>query len=90
MLMVILTTIVFPFVREFVRMFDSLPNPYTTLIIGSAMLYFISELISSHIAEAGYASLAKTSHFAVKITIILLWMDQAAEVIDVLSTLITK
>lgn len=89
-LTIILTTVVYPFGRTFLQLFEALPNPFVSLIIGSAILFFISELISSHIADAGYASLAKISHFAVKITILLLWMNQTAEVIDILSALITK
>ncbi|AOV07824.1 hypothetical protein [Sporosarcina ureilytica] len=89
-LTIILTTVVFPFGRTFLQQFEALPNPYVSLLIGSAILFFISELISSHIADAGYASLAKISHFSVKITILLLWMNQVAEVIDILSALISK
>ncbi|MDS9471098.1 hypothetical protein [Sporosarcina pasteurii] len=89
-LTIILTTVVFPFGRTLLQQFEALPNPYVSLLVGSAILFYLSELISSHIADAGYASLAKISHFAVKITILLLWMNQAAEVIDILSALITK
>ena len=89
-LLYILTTIIFPFGRAFVQLFEQLPNPFVKLLLGSAILYFVSELIASHIEEAGYGSLATLSHFAIKITILLLWMDQIAEVIEVLSLLITK
>ena len=88
--MVVLITVVFPFGRSYVQLFEVLPNPFVKLLIGSAILFFISELIAGHIEEAGYASLAKLSHFAVKITILLLWIDQTAELIEALSALITK
>ena len=86
----LLTTVVFPFGRTYVNLFDSLPEPFAKLLIGSAILFYVSELISQHIEEAGYASLASMSHFAVKIAILTLWIDQTAELIDVLSSLITK
>ncbi len=86
----LLTTVIFPFGRMYVQLFESLPNPYVKLLIGSAILYFISELVSSHIEESGYKSLAKMSHLAVKITILLLWMDETIALVEVLSTLITK
>lgn len=89
-LLYLLTTLIFPFSRTYVQLFDSLPNPFVKLLIGSAILFFISELISGHIEEAGYASLAKIAHLAVKITILLLWIDQTTELIEVLSSLITK
>lgn len=86
----LLITVIFPFGRTYVQLFEVLPNPFVKLLIGSAILFFISELIAGHIEEAGYASLAKLSHFAVKITILLLWIDQTAELIEALSALITK
>lgn len=89
-LLYLLTTVIFPFGRTYVQLFESLPNPFAKLLIGSAILLFISELISSHIEEAGYASLAKMSHLAVKVTILLLWIDQTAALIEVLSSLIPK
>ena len=89
-LLYILTAVVFPFGRSFVQLFEQLPNPFVKLLLGSAILFFISELIAGHIREAGYGSLATLSHFAIKITILLLWIDQIGELIEVLSTLITK
>ena len=86
----LLTTIIFPFGRTFVRLFESLPNPFAKLLIGSAILFFVSEIISEHIEEAGYRSLATLSHFIIKITILLLWIDQTTNLIEVLSSLITK
>lgn len=89
-LLYVLMTVVFPFGRAFVHLFEPLPNPFVKLLIGSAILFFLSELIAGHIEEAGYGSLAALSHFAIKITILLLWIDQTAELIEVLSSLITK
>lgn len=86
----ILVIVVFPFSKSYVKLFEVLPNPYVKLLIGSAILFFISELITGHIEEAGYASLAKLTHFAVKIIILLLWIEQIADLIDVLSSLISK
>lgn len=89
-LLYLVTTVIFPFGRTYFQLFESLPSPFVKLLIGSAILFFISELISGHIEEAGYASLAKMSHLAVKITILLLWIDQTAELIEILSSLISK
>lgn len=87
---IMLTTVIFPFVRKFLALFEAFPNPFLTLLIGSAILYSISTFITHHIAEAGYASLAKMGHFAVKITILLLWMNEIQTIIEQLSALITK
>lgn len=86
----LLTTVIFPFGRTFYRLFESLPNPFAKLLIGSAILFFVSELISEHIEEAGYRSLATLSHFVIKITILLLWVDQTTNLIEQLSLLINK
>lgn len=89
-LLYLFTAIVLPFVRVYVELFQPLPDPFVKLLIGSAILYFVSELISKHIAEAGYGSFAVMSHFAVKIAILTLWVDQTTALIEVLSSLITK
>jgi len=85
-----LTSVVFPFGRAYVTLFEPLPDPFAKLLIGSAILFFISEIISRHIEEAGYASLAMISHFGVKIAILMLWLNQTAALIDILSSLISK
>lgn len=86
----LLSTIVFPFGKMFVKLFGALPEPFAKLLIGSAILFYVSELIAKHIEEAGYGSLAAMSHFAVKIAILTLWIQQTTVLIDILSTLITK
>ena len=86
----LLTTVILPFGRVYVGLFEALPGPFVKLLIGSAVLFFISELIAGHIKEAGYASLAAMSHFAVKVAILMLWIDQTTELIEILSSLITK
>jgi hypothetical protein len=86
----LLNTIVFPFGHYFVALFEPLPDPFAKLLIGSAILFLLSELIAKHIAEAGYGSLAAIAHFAVKIAILTLWMEQTSTLIDLLSKLIIK
>jgi len=89
-LLYLLTTLIFPFGKNYVQLFSSIPGTYAKLLIGSAILFYISELVSQHIEEAGYGSLASMSHFAVKIAILTLWIDQTTAVIDILSSLISK
>ncbi len=86
----LLSTIVFPFGKTFAKLFESLPDPFAQLLIGSAILFYVSELIAKHIAEAGYGSLAAMAHFAVKIAILSLWLQQTTVLIEILSALITK
>lgn len=86
----LLSMIVFPFARTIARVFEALPDPFAKLLIGSAILFFVSELIAKHIEEAGFASLAAMSHFVVKIAILGLWLQQTAALIEILSSLITK
>lgn len=89
-LLYFLTTVLFPFGRSVATIFEPLPEPFTKLLIGSAILYWISELIAKHIEEAGFSSLAMISHLAVKIAIIMLWLNQTAALIETLSLLIKK
>lgn len=89
-LLQLLLTVIFPFGKTYVNMFDALPDPFAKLLIGSAILFYLSEIIAKHIEEAGYGSLAALSHFAVKIAILSLWIKQTTTLIDVLSSIITK
>lgn len=89
-LLYVLSTIIFPFGKKFANLFEALPDPFAKLLIGSAILFFVSELIAKHMDEAGYGSLAALTHFAVKIAILTLWITQTTTLIEILSTLITK
>lgn len=86
---IVFTTVIFPFSRTLLTLFEILPNPFASLIIGSAILYTVSELFTTHIAESGYESLAAIAHLSVKIAILLLWMNEIQSVIELLSSLIT-
>lgn len=86
----LLNTIVFPFGHYFVALFEPLPDPFAKLLIGSAILFYVSELIAKHIEDAGYGSLAAMAHFAVKIAILSLWMQHTSTLIELLSKLISK
>lgn len=89
-LLYVLSTTIFPFGRKLVKVFEALPDPFGKLLIGSAILFFVSELITKHMDEAGYGSLASLTHFTVKIAILTLWITQTTTLIEILSTLITK
>ncbi len=86
---IVLTTVLFPFSQTLLTLFNTLPNPFVSLLIGSAVLYVIAEITASHIAEAGYASLAEIAHFSMKIAILFLWMDEVKKVVELLSAFIT-
>lgn len=90
MLFIFMTTIVFPFATKFMALFEAFPNPFLSLLIGSAILFYLSTFITDHIAEAGYRSLAELGQFAVKIAILLLWMDEIKAMLEILSTFIKK
>jgi len=83
-------TIILPFGKTFLHLFEPLPGSYAKLLIGSVFLFYFSELISKHIAEAGYESVATISHMAIKIAILSLWLPQLSMLIDTLSKFIIK
>lgn len=86
---IVFTTVILPFSKSFLALFDAFSNPFASLLLGSAIIYMISEVITGHISDAGYPSLAELAHFSMKITILMLWMNEIKEVIALLSTLIT-
>lgn len=90
MFFILFTSVILPFVDQFLALFAAFSNPYLTLLIGSAILFYVSELITAHIAELGYQSLANMGHFAMKITILLLWMNEISAVIEQLSLFISQ
>lgn len=83
-------TIIIPFGKTFMQLFEPLPGPYVKLLIGSVFLYYFSELIAKHVAEAGYASVATIAHVAIKIAILSLWLPQLSMLLDTLSKFIIK
>lgn len=89
-LLYLLSTVIFPFGKILATIFEALPDPFAKLLIGSAILFYVSELIAKHMAEAGYGSLAALTHFIVKIAILTLWINQTTRLIEILSALITK
>lgn len=86
---VVFITVIRPFSERILELFNALSNPYASLLLGSAMVYMISEIITEHISDAGYPGLAEVAHFAMKITILMLWMNEIEKVIAILATLIT-
>ncbi|MGN7387805.1 SpoIIIAC/SpoIIIAD family protein [Sporosarcina sp. SAFN-015] len=83
-------TIILPFGKTFLQLFEPLPGSYAKLLIGSVFLFYFSELISKHIAEAGYESVASIAHIAIKIAILTLWLPQLSMLLDTLSKFIIK
>ncbi|MFS0575154.1 hypothetical protein AB1K83_05945 [Sporosarcina sp. 179-K 3D1 HS] len=86
----VLLFIIIPFGKTYVQLFQPLPDPFAKLLIGSAILFFLSQLIANHIEEAGYRSLAALSHFVIKIAILSLWIPQTTTLIEILTSLISK
>lgn len=85
---ILFSTVLIPFSQTFLQLFDVLPNPFASLLIGSAVLYVTAEMIATHMKEAGYASLAEIAHVSVKIAILFLWMNEITKIIQLLSALI--
>ncbi|BAQ11226.1 hypothetical protein OXB_2755 [Bacillus sp. OxB-1] len=85
-----LLVIIIPFTKTYIQLFQPLPDPFAKLLIGSAILFFLSDLIARHIEEAGYRSLAALSHFVVKLAILTLWIPQTSSLIEILTSLISK
>ncbi|WP_432355362.1 hypothetical protein [Sporosarcina sp. A2] len=85
----VIVTILLPFIEKLSRIFRAVPEPYGKLLLMSAMLFFISESITSHISESGYASFANLAHFVVKLTILSLWLPELVNLIQTLTTLIS-
>ncbi|MCM3743326.1 hypothetical protein M3193_04165 [Sporosarcina luteola] len=83
-------TIIIPFGKTFLNLFEPLPGSYAKLLIGSVFLYYFSEMIVKHVAEAGYDSIAEVATLAIKIAILTLWLPQLSMLIETLSKFIIK
>lgn len=79
-----------PFTITIYETFHLLPNPYLAKLLSSALLYFLSEIISNHLIELDYASIGNIAHFTVKISIVMIWLTEIEQTIVLLSTLITS
>ncbi|MCM3710919.1 SpoIIIAC/SpoIIIAD family protein [Sporosarcina luteola] len=83
-------TIIIPFGKTFMNLFEPLPGPYAKLLIGSVFLFYFSEMIVKHVAEAGYESIAEIANLAIKIAILSLWLPQLSMLLNTLSKFIIK
>lgn len=90
LLFILFKVVLLPFTTTFLTVFEAFPNPFMTLLVGSVLLFYMSSIITDHIAESGYASLAKIGHFAVKVSILLVWLHEIGEMMTFLSTFIKK
>ncbi|WP_262173322.1 SpoIIIAC/SpoIIIAD family protein [Saccharococcus sp. Marseille-Q5394] len=83
-------TIIIPFGKTFMDLFEPLPGSYAKLLIGSVFLFYFSEMIVKHVAEAGYESIAEIATLAIKIAILSLWLPQLSMLLNTLSKFIIK
>ncbi|MCM3637437.1 hypothetical protein M3152_06855 [Sporosarcina luteola] len=83
-------TIIIPFGKTFMDLFEPLPGSYAKLLIGSVFLFYFSEMIVKHVAEAGYESIAEIATLAIKIAILSLWLPQLSMLLTTLSKFIIK
>lgn len=81
--------VLIPFLRTLQTAFRMMPAPFGTLLIGSALLFFLEHAVSRHLQEAGYGALSSLSGMAVKISVLSLWLPHLTALIGQLSQLIT-
>lgn len=86
----VIVLVVKPFTDRFLHIFSAVPDPFAKLLIGSAIFYYIGEVIALQIQQAGYEALAEISRLCVKITILSIWLSQIAEVLKLITSFITK
>lgn len=90
LLLYIFSMFLLPFGQTIIGLFGIMPGPYVKLLVGSALLFILSELVAMHIREEGYGSIASLSQLAMKIVILTLWIPHLKAMIETLSSLITK
>lgn len=84
----IFTTFLMPLSKSLLKTFSVVSDTYLSLFIKSVLLYFISEKLTAHFKEMGYGSLADIGHFAMKVSILLLWLPFVTDIMQSLSTFI--
>ncbi|PIC62765.1 hypothetical protein CSV79_15375 [Sporosarcina sp. P13] len=83
----VLFTVLVPFARTLLALVEKLPAP-TMLLVVSAGLYYMAELLASQMKDEGYGAFGQLFQTVMKIVILTLWFPSISQLIETIYTLI--
>lgn len=83
----VLYTVFVPFARTLLTLVEKLPAP-TTLLVVSAGMYYMAELLALQMKDEGYTAIAQLFQTIMKIVILTLWLPSVSQVIETIYALI--
>ncbi len=84
----VLFTVLVPFAKSLLLLVEKLPAPYTTLLVVSAGLYYMAEILALQMKDEGYGALSQLFQTVMKIVIITLWFPSIKQLIETIHSLI--
>ena len=84
----VLFTFLVPFATSVLSLVEKVPVPYTTLLVVSAGLYYIGELLALQMKDEGYGAFARLFQTVMKIVILTLWFPSIKQLIETIHALI--
>ncbi|WP_301108263.1 stage III sporulation AC/AD family protein [Sporosarcina sp.] len=86
--MYVFSTVFIPFAVNVLSLMEKLPAPYAMLLLVSAGLYYVAELLALQMKDEGYGAFAQLFQTVMKIVILTLWFPSIQKVIETIHALI--
>ncbi|WP_233190023.1 stage III sporulation AC/AD family protein [Sporosarcina sp. P35] len=84
----VLLTVLVPFGSTLLSLTEKLPAPYATLLVVSAGLYYMAEVLSLQMKDEGYGAFGQLFQTTMKIVIMSLWLPYITQLIETIHALI--
>ncbi|PIC84811.1 stage III sporulation AC/AD family protein [Sporosarcina sp. P1] len=84
----VLFTVLVPFGSTLLELTKKLPSPYATLLVVSAGLYYVAEVLSLQMKDEGYGAFGQLFQTGMKVVIMTLWLPYITQLIETIHTFI--
>ncbi|PIC80979.1 hypothetical protein CSV75_04155 [Sporosarcina sp. P18a] len=84
----VLFTVLVPFGSTLLALTEKLPSPYATLLVVSAGLYYVAEVLSLQMKDEGYGAFGQLFQTSMKVVIMTLWLPYITQLIETIHAFI--
>lgn len=84
----VLFTVFVPFAKDLLVLTGKLPAPFMTLLVVSAGLFYMAELLAVQMKEEGYGAMAQLFQAVTKLVILTLWFPSVKQLLETIHALI--
>lgn len=84
----VLFTVFVPFGKMLIHLFQRPSMPFAALLVASAGIYYVSEVLAMQMQDAGYHAFAQLFQTVVKLCILSLWFPMIRQLFETIEPLI--